>query len=222
MLDNRIVVRADVESDVNGVGKRDSGKLLGRQRVSVFRDGHYVGTVASLQLYHRVRVRQTIGGLVLFRRSTGGPPELERHESVAMERGGDVWRAGRERWTNRPAELAVRLDPPANEMSTGGENEIAGHPLPHEVKVVAIAPHVLTRSANPVLLKLIVVHRGAGAPHVTDVALSLENTDSGLRAEAGTAQCDCGHARECTSASDQADEIRSSQHLKAPCETDRR
>src|SRR5438552_7766996 len=75
------------------------------------------------------------------------------------------------------------LDSFADESRAGGENEVARHSLPDEMKVVAVVPHVLTRAGNFVLLAFRVVCSGSRMSHAADVSLRVESADCGLSAE---------------------------------------
>src|SRR5438105_14839897 len=87
------------------------------------------------------------------------------------------------------------LHAPAEEARARGEDEVAGHPFPHEMKIVARVPHVLPRAGDLIGLLLGIVRRGAARS--ADVRLGGEDTDGGLSGEAmpeagetdGDAQC---------------------------------
>src|SRR6476660_2284356 len=112
-----------------------------------------------------------------------------------MECCSHVRAAGFEERANGPADFPMRLDSLANEVCAGGENEVAGHPLPHEMKIIVVAPHVLARSSNQIRLKLRVVLRRARSFYATDVCLSVEDADGTLRAGEAAEQCyaQCAH-----------------------------
>src|SRR5437762_2066272 len=181
-LDDGVVVRAHEQASVHSVRKSDTSQLLGGERVSESRDRHEVDTVATLQLNYRVGIGQAIGRLVLLGHCAGGAAELQRREPIAMQRCGHVRTVRIERRTNRPADLTVRLDALADEMRAGRKNEIPGHALPHEMKVIAVVPHVLARAGDHVLLPLRVIRCGARMSRAADVRLRIESAER-LRAK---------------------------------------
>ena len=144
-LHDVVVVRAHEQADVHRVGERYVGDLSSDERVTESRDGHQVHPVPPLELDNRVRVaRQAVPRFPLLRDSAGRATELERRESVAVHRRGHVRAVGLERRANGPADLPMRLDSGADEARPRGENEVARHPLPHEMEIVVVGPHVLT------------------------------------------------------------------------------
>jgi hypothetical protein len=125
------------------------------------RDGHEVLTIAPLELDDGLRIGQAVGRFLFLCNRTALTAELERREAVTVQRRGHV-RAGRiERRPYRPADLAVLFHSPADEARAGGEDEVAGQPSPHEMKVVARAPHVLPGTRDQVCLLPRVVRGGA-------------------------------------------------------------
>ena len=66
------------------------------------------------------------------------------------------------------------LDSLPYEMRAGGENEIARHSLPDEMKVIVVVPHVLARAGDHVLLSRRVVRGGARMSRTANVVLRIE------------------------------------------------
>src|SRR5450759_3357724 len=140
-LHNGVVVRAHEQADVYRIRERHAGEFLRDERVTESRDRHDIDAVAPLELEHRVRALQAVARLSLLRHPAGRSTKLERHESIAMQRRGYVRAVGLERRANGPADLPVFLDSRADEARPRGENEVARHPLPYEMKIVAVVPH---------------------------------------------------------------------------------
>src|SRR6266699_345016 len=82
------------------------------------------------------------------------------------------------------------LSPPPDETRPRREDEVAAEPFPDEMKIVARAPHVLTRARDQIGLQARVVGRGARS--FTDVGVRGEDADWTLSAEDGGTQ----HKRE--------------------------
>src|SRR5688572_30306513 len=93
-----------------------------------------------------------------------------------MQRRSDVCAAGFKRRANGPADLAMRVDSPADEARPRGEDEVAGHPLPDEMKIVAVVPHVLAGARDEIDLPLRVVRRRSWTPHAADLRTRLEES----------------------------------------------
>ena len=79
----------------------------------------------------------------------------------------------------------MRVAAAADKVRPRRENEVACHSLPHEMEVVAVAPHVLTRARDQIRLPLRVVRRGSEMRGVADVPLRVEDADGRLGAEGG-------------------------------------
>src|SRR5688572_31000005 len=92
-----------------------------------------------------------------------------------MERRRDVRAAGLERRANAPAELPVRIDSFPDEACARRENEVARQALPDEMKVVAVAPHVLTGARDHIRLVLRVVRHGSRLSGTSDVGVRVED-----------------------------------------------
>src|SRR5438067_6131190 len=73
------------------------------------------------------------------------------------------------------------LHAPAEEARARGENEVAGHPFPQEMEIVARVPHVLPRAGDLISLLLGIVRRGAARS--ANVRLRSEDADGGLSGE---------------------------------------
>src|ERR1041384_5322023 len=97
-----------------------------------------------------------------------------------MEGGCHVGGVRLERGADRPAELTMLLDALPDKAGAGREHEVPRHPLPHEVEVVAVVPHVLARAADHVVLARGVVAGGSGRPHLADVGLGVEAAHGSL------------------------------------------
>ena len=65
----------------------------------------------------------------------------------------DVGRVGVERAPDHPANLAMRIDALADELDARLEDEVALHPLPDEVELVALGPHVRAAGGERVFLR---------------------------------------------------------------------
>ncbi len=180
-FDDGIVVGADEESDVDGIGERDTGQLLRGEGVAEPRHRHDIDAVPPLELDHRVGVRQAVPRLGLFRGPADRAAVLERHQAVAVQRRGHVDAARFQGGANGPADLPVLLDAGADEARAGREHEVAAHALPDKMEVVPCLPHVLAGAADHILLPLRIVRRGAGVPHATNVGLPGEDADGTLR-----------------------------------------
>ena len=100
-----------------------------------------------------------------------------------MQRCRHMRTGARERGTNGPANLPVRFDSRTDEMRPRRKNEIPCHPLPNEMEIVVVAPHVLTRARDRIHLPLRVVGCCPRMSHSTDVRLRIEDADRALRAE---------------------------------------
>src|SRR6476659_3341640 len=74
----------------------------------------------------------------------------------------------------------MRLRACREEARPGRENEVAGHPLPYEMKIVVIAPHVLSGAHDPVHMLAWIVGGQSGMAWATDVVLRSEDADGGL------------------------------------------
>src|SRR6187551_2321676 len=83
----------------------------------------------------------------------------------------------------------MRVDPLPQELDASLDDEVAGHPLPDEVELVFLRPHVHAASRERVLLLRLVVSRRAGDLRPPDVAVRLELTD-------GAALCSRGGRNE--------------------------
>src|SRR5579859_196921 len=188
-LHDAVGVRANKQSDVHRVGQRYTAELLRDEAVAESPHGHDVHAASPLELDHGVRIGQTVARLVLFRHRADGPAELERHQAVAVPRRGHVHAIRCERGANGPPDFPMLLDPGADEARAGREREIARHPLPNELKIVAVAPHVLAGTADQVLLPGRIVRDGAGAAHVADIAMAVEDAEQALYHE----KEDCDH-----------------------------
>jgi hypothetical protein len=75
----------------------------------------------------------------------------------------------------------MRVDAPSDELDTRLQDEIAGHPLPHEPELVAFGPHVHAARGQAVLLRNGVVDGGSGDLRRADVPLAVEVTDRTVR-----------------------------------------
>src|SRR5436190_20953857 len=64
----------------------------------------------------------------------------------------------------------------ANELSSCGQDEIAFHALPHEMKFVVVTPHISSGTLDGVFLRFSIVGRRAGLNNPSDVILSLKDT----------------------------------------------
>src|SRR5712671_3971143 len=62
-LHDGVVVRAHEQPDVHRIRKRHAGELLRDERITEPCNRHDVDTIAPLQLYHRVCMRQAVAGL---------------------------------------------------------------------------------------------------------------------------------------------------------------
>src|SRR6266481_6952808 len=82
------------------------------------------------------------------------------------------------------------LSPLPGETRARREDEVAAEPFPDEMKIVARAPHVLTRARDQIGLLARVV--GGGARCSTDVGVRGDDADRTLSAEDGGTQ----HKRE--------------------------
>src|SRR5438876_1231160 len=195
-LGDGVVMGAHEQTDVNRIGERHTGESLRHERIPESRHRQDVLATPPLELDHRVGVGKTVGRLVLLGDPTTLPAELERHQTIAMERGSHVRATRVERGTNGPAGFAMRLNACPNEPRTRGEDEVAADPLPDEMKVVAGIPHVLPRPGDGIHLLLRVVRRGTcRAAHIrmrgkdADGALSPEDTSEDRGAQSH------GHSR---------------------------
>ena len=169
-------MRAHEQADEHGIRQRYAVQLLCRKRIAESRDGHDVDTVPPLELDHRVRVRQAVARFQLLRRAAQRAAELERHEAVAVQDGADVRAVGLERRPNRPPDLSMRLDAPADKSGTRRKDEVPRHPLPDEVKIVVVAPHVLAGPGDLVALALRVVD-GGSRTCAPDVVMRVEDAE---------------------------------------------
>ena len=77
---------------------------------------------------------------------------------------------------DHPAGLAVRLDPLPQKLHAGLQDEVACHPLPHEVELVALRPHVHAAGREAVFLRHRVVDRRSGNLGPADVFMAVEGT----------------------------------------------
>jgi hypothetical protein len=66
----------------------------------------------------------------------------------------------------------------ADESGSRGQNEIAPHALPREMKFVLVEPHVGSRTVDGVLLILSVIGRGAGLIDLADVIVSFKDAEA--------------------------------------------
>ena len=114
-----------------------------------------------------------------------GAAELQRGQPVAVHDGIGVRRVGVLAGTHDQPGLAVRIDALANELDAGLQDEVAGHPLPDEVELVALRPHVGAASRQRVVLRDGVVGGGAGDLRRADVAVRVEVADGGRLGDDG-------------------------------------
>ena len=175
-LDDGVIVGTDEQPDVHCIRQRCTLELLRGQRVAEARHGHEIDAGAPLELDHGVRVRKTVARFHVLRRPACRAPELERHQAVAVERRGHVRAVRLERWTDRPADLSVRLDALPDEARPRAEDEIPTQALPHEMEVVAVVPHVLAGAGNEVRLGTRIEGRGSST-RLADVRLRVEDAD---------------------------------------------
>ena len=73
------------------------------------------------------------------------------------------------------------LDAFADKAGACGQDEIAAHPFPHEVKLVAGVPHVVPRTGHQIRLPLRVIRRGASGS--ADVRMRWKDADRSLSTE---------------------------------------
>src|SRR6266850_3995005 len=132
-----VVVRTHEQADVDCVGERDAGESLRDRRIAGLRHRHEIDAIAPLELDDGIRVREAVGRLGLLRHPAGLPPELKRHQAVAVQRRRHMRAARVERGANRPADLAMLLHARADEARTSGEDKVPAHPFPDKMKIVA-------------------------------------------------------------------------------------
>ena len=65
----------------------------------------------------------------------------------------------------------------ADELSSCGQDEIAFHALPHEMKFVVVNPHIGSGTLDGVFLLFSIVGRGAGLINLADVIPALKDTE---------------------------------------------
>ena len=111
----------------------------GDERLAELRGGEGEGRALALQL-------QNVGALDLGAALLGdralGAAELQRGQAVAVHDRVRVRRVGILAGPHDQPGLAVRIDALANQLDPGLQDEVAAHPLPHEVELVALRPHV--------------------------------------------------------------------------------
>src|SRR6185503_15949026 len=83
-------------------------------------------------------------------------------------------------------QLPVRLDALAEQLHPRLQDEVAGHPLPDEVELVAGGPHVRARGAQRVLLRERVVDGGPRDLRTAHVAVAVEGAKGALVRARGT------------------------------------
>src|SRR6185436_20904157 len=118
-----------------------------------------------------------VGGFDLLRHRAWSATKLQGGEAIAVDRRRHVGAGGLECRPNRPADLAMRFHTLAGEAAPGRQDEVSGHSLPHEVELVALVPHVVTRTGDSVRLPLGVIERGSPMLRRTDVGLRGENAE---------------------------------------------
>src|SRR5262245_11914557 len=97
--------------------------------------------------------------------------------SVSVNSGVDVRRVRIEAGAHDPADFAMWINAFAEKFHASAQNEIAFHPLPHEMKLILSRPHIRARSGDGIALLLGVVKnrsRLGGIPHVF-VTIELPN-----------------------------------------------
>ena len=80
--------------------------------------------------------------MLLLGRPALAAAELQRRQPVPVPAGVDVRRPGIQTGPHNHPELAVGLDALSDELRRRLHDKIALDPLPHEMKLVVIAPHV--------------------------------------------------------------------------------
>src|SRR6266498_369118 len=107
-----------------------------------------------------------------------------------------MWAVRVERRTDGPTDFAMWIDSRPDEARPRGENEVTRHPLPHEMKIVAVIPHVLTRPRNQIRLPVWVIRGGSRTSYATDVCLRVEDADRALGGGEVAEARDAHHRRE--------------------------
>src|SRR6266850_2148185 len=65
----------------------------------------------------------------------------------------------------------------ANELSSCGQDEIAFHTLPHEMKFVVVKPHIGSGTLDGVCARFSIVGSRAGLIYFADVIVALKDTE---------------------------------------------
>src|SRR5262245_3023869 len=86
---------------------------------------------------------------------------------------GSAFKAG----PHDPPHLSMLFHSFADEFSPRGQNEVAAHSLPDEMKFVVIEPHIGARSLYGVSLALGIIDEAAGPCRCPDVLMALKQSD---------------------------------------------
>src|SRR3954462_534366 len=133
------IVRTEYETDEYVIAEIDVCDLGLGEGLAEFCGRHRVGAAAAFELQD---VRAVDGRLSFFGGTRCRAPELQRCQAVAMNDGVDVWSVGILTSPRNQSDLAMCLDPGSQNLHASLQDEVAGHPLPYEVELVALAPHV--------------------------------------------------------------------------------
>ena len=171
-FDHRVVMRADEQPDVDRVAERQVPHSYRRQAVPEAAHGECVPVPRPLELNDVARHGRPdlLGG------APARAAVLQRDKAVPVDRGRHVGRTGREVGSDRPPELAMRLHARPVELRPREQEEIPLDAPPHEVKVVAVEPHVRARARDGVPLPHGVIRDRAPLGHLPDVGLTVEET----------------------------------------------
>src|SRR5258706_8183081 len=102
-------------------------------------DLHDIGISFLLQLDHisAVKCRPYFFGWPAL-----GPPELNCNQPITVNSGAHIGRTGVKTGADHPAQFSMRVDAFAHEFGPRGNNEIAAHASPCEVKIVVVMPDI--------------------------------------------------------------------------------
>ena len=176
-------------------GSDTPASSLRDERVAEPRDGHDVGAAAPLELELHVARRDAVARLHLLRHRAGRAAELEREHPVAVRGRRDVRARSARARADRPAHLAVRLHAAAHEPCARREDEVARHPPPDEVEVVAVGPHVRAGAGDAYVSVRGIERDSAGAAAGADVGLALEDAELGVGDRRNQGEGDCERAK---------------------------
>ena len=176
-LEHLRVVRAEEEPHEHVVAQTEVGELHGGEGIAEAGGGEGIGVALPLELddVRALRLRAD-----LLRDRARGASVLERGQPVAVHGGVGVGRVGLQAAADHPAQLPVRVHALADELHARLEDEVALHPLPDEMELVALRPDVHPGRAERVLLRDRVVCGRARDPGRADVAVSVELTEPAL------------------------------------------